>query len=123
MGQADVQAQLNRIASTKAELDRTIDDLFRAAPSKDDVVRQLALVAGMGVAAIAAAGVGLGSLRSRAERKAKAEDAQRHADALARALAKSPEELAPDDGSPLPWFVLGTALAAAGVAAWNARQG
>lgn len=123
MGEADLQAQLKRIASTRADLDRTIDELFAAVPPKQQLVKQLAMVAGAGVAALTAFAVGTSMLKSRSQETSKRKDAQRHADALARALQKSPEELAADDGSVIPWFAIGAALAGAGVAAWSRMSG
>lgn len=119
MGEADVQSQLKQISSTRADLDRTIDELFAALPPKEQIVKQLGIIAGAGVAALTAFVVGASALRSRSEESSKRKDAQRNADALARALQKSSEELAPDDGSALPWFVVGAAVAGAGVAAWS----
>lgn len=128
MGEANLQEQLNRVADTRAALDQTIDELFAALPAKAELVGKAKQAAVASGAAFALLGAGGALLRRKAEESKKEKDAQRHADALARAFAnveaakaaKSAIVAVDDqDGSGPPLLLILAALAGIAVAVWQ----
>lgn len=126
MGEADLQAQLSKVAYTRAGLDQTIDELFASLPAKAELVGQAKKAAAATGAAVAIIGAGAAHLRRKAAESKKEKDAQRHAEALARAFTSveaakaSPGGLmVTEDGSGPPLLLILAALAGIAFAAWQ----
>lgn len=118
MGEADVQSQLRKIELTKADLDRTIDELAATLPPKDELVRDAKQVAAVGGAAIAAVVLGTAALRSRSRISERRKQARVNAEELVRAF-RQVDDPEPETSSTKAWFAVGAGIAALGVAAWN----
>lgn len=120
MGEADVQAQLTRIDQTRADLDRTIDELFAVIPPKDELVAQAKQLAAVGGAAVVAILVGTSVLTSRRAESSRRKQARVNAEELVRAFRNMEEGNEMEDRSSVKaWFAVGAGVAAVGVAVYN----
>lgn len=120
MGEADVQAQLIRIDQTRADLDRTIEELFAAIPPKDELVAQAKQLAAVGGAALVAILVGTSVIANRRSESERRKQARVNAEELVRAFRNLEEGNEMEGRSNVKsWFAVGAGVAAVGVAVFN----